>query len=181
VIDVLKMVRPTGQEKKTIYAQDYECLLGLRALAHELSLAIVVTHHVRKTAADDPQDTISGSLGLSASADCTIVLERQPDGNFTLDARGRDVEHVQLAAVFNKDTCRWTVAGDAGEARRTENQRAIREAMQSNPEGASPQDIGAETGIKPGTVRSTLLRMVRNGEAKKVRGKYVIEGGARGP
>jgi hypothetical protein len=181
VIDVLKMVRPSGQEKKTISAQDYECLQGLRVLAHELNLAVVVTHHVRKTAADDVQDTISGSLGLSASADCTIVLERQPDGNFTLDARGRDVEHVQLAVVFNKDTCRWTISGNASEVRRTENQRAIREAMQSNPEGASPQDIGAETGIKPSTVRSTLLRMVRSGEAKKVRGKYVIEGGAREP
>jgi hypothetical protein len=175
------MIRPIGQDKKAAYDRDYEALTGLRNLAHELRIAIIVAHHTRKAASDDLLDLVSGTLGLSGAADTIIVIERQPTGGYLFDCRGRDVEAAQLAASFDKETCRWRVSGDAGEARRSENQRAIREVMQSTPEGASPQDIGAETGIKSSTVRSTLLRMVRNGEARKVKGKYVIEGGAREP
>jgi hypothetical protein len=176
VIDVLKMVRPAGQEKKTIYAQDYEALQGLRALAHELSLAIVVTHHVRKTAADDAQDTISGSLGLSASADCTIVLERQSDGSFVLDARGRDVEHVQLAASFDPDTCRWHVSGDAAEARRSKTKRTIVTALTGVPNGLTPAEVATAADIKPNLARVTLFRMAKDGEVRNDNGRYILTG-----
>jgi hypothetical protein len=175
VIDVLKMVRPSGQEKKTIYAQDYEALQGLRVLAQELSLAIVVTHHVRKTAADDAQDTISGSLGLSASADCTIVLERQPDGNFVLDVRGRDVEHVQLAATFSKETCQWSVTGDAAAARLSETRRAILSVLTDADDGMTPAEIATAAEIKPNHARVTLFRMAKDGEIRKDRrGRYTL-------
>jgi hypothetical protein len=146
-----------------------------------MGVSFVVSHHTRKTASDDLLDMVSGTPGLSGAADTIVVIERQLSGGFLFDVRGRDVEAAQLAAELDKETCRWRISGNASEIRRTENQRAIREAMRATPEGASPQDIGAETGIKPGTVRSTLLRMVRAGEAKKVKGKYVIDGGAREP
>jgi hypothetical protein len=178
-VDVLKMIRPMGQDKKAAYDRDYEALTGLRSLAHELRIAIIVAHHTRKAASDDLLDLVSGTLGLSGAADTIIVIERQPTGGFLFDVRGRDVEAVQLAAELDKETCRWRISGNASEVRYTESQRAIREVMRATPEGASPQDIGAETGIKSSTVRSTLLRMVRNGEAKRVKGKYVIEGGAQ--
>jgi len=146
---------------------------GLRTLAAELGIAIIVAHHQRKGSADDLQDTISGTQGLPAAVDCSIVLERQINGGFVLDVRGRDIEAQQLAATFDKETCRWHVGGDAGEMRRSETRRLILEALRGTPEGISPQDISAETGIKPTTTRSTLLRMMRDGEVKKTGGKYV--------
>jgi hypothetical protein len=179
-VDVLKMIRPIGQDRKAAYDRDYEALTGLRSLAHELRIAIIVAHHTCKAASDDLLDLVSGTLGLSGAADTIIVIERQ-SGGFLFDVRGRDVEAAQLAAELDKETCRWRISGNASDVRYTESQRAIREVMRATPEGASPQDIGAETGIKSSTVRSTLLRMVRNGEAKKVKGKYVIEGGVREP
>jgi len=94
------------------------------------------------------------------------------NGGFVLDVRGRDIEAQQLAATFDKETCRWHVGGDAGEMRRSETRRVILEALRGTPEGMNPQDISADTGIKPGTIRTTLLRMVRDGEVKKARGKY---------
>ena len=173
-IDVLQMIRPLGGERQSVFQRDYMAVQGLRTLAAELGVAIIVAHHQRKGSADDLQDTISGTQGLPAAVDCSIVLERQINGGFILDVRGRDIEAQQLAATFDKETCRWHVGGDASEMRRSENQRAIREAMHAAPEGMSPQDIGAETGIKPSTVRSALLRMVRAGEARKVKGKYLL-------
>jgi RecA-family ATPase len=174
-IDVLKMVRPPGRDRQSAYDKDYESLQGLRSLASELGIAIIVAHHQRKAGADDLGDTVSGTQGLTGAADCCIVLERQASGGFVLDVRGRDVEAQQLAASFDRETCRWNVGGDASEARRSEAWRAIREALKEGaPEGMTPQEISADTGIKSGTVRSALLRMARDGEITKVKGKYVL-------
>ena len=172
-IDVLQMIRPLGGERQSVFQRDYMAVQGLRTLAAELGIAIIVAHHQRKGSADDLQDTISGTQGLPAAVDCSIVLERQINGGFVLDVRGLDIEAQQLAATFDKETCRWHVGGDAGEMRRSETRRLILEALRGTPEGISPQDISAETGIKPTTTRSTLLRMMRDGEVKKAGGKYV--------
>jgi hypothetical protein len=171
-IDVLQMIRPLGGERQSIFQRDYMAVQGFRTLAAELGIAIIVAHHQRKGGADDLQDTVSGTQGLPAAVDCLIVLERQMNGGFILDVRGRDIEAQQLAATFDRETCRWHVGGDASEARRTETQRVILEVLRNASEGMNPQDISAETGIKPGTVRGTLLRMVRDGEVTKLKGKY---------
>jgi hypothetical protein len=172
-IDVLQMIRPLGGERQSVYQRDYTAVQGLRTLAAELGIAIIVAHHQRKGSADDLQDTISGTQGLPAAADCSIVLERQMNGGFVLDVRGRDIEAQQLAATFDKETCRWHVGGDASEMRRSETRQLILEALRGTPEGMSPADVSAEIGIKASTTRSTLLRMMRDGEVRKVRGKYV--------
>jgi hypothetical protein len=171
-IDVLKQVRPAGQEKKTVYDRDYESLVGLRTLSHELGVAIVVSHHTRKTASEDLLDLVSGTLGLSGSADTVIVIDHQPSGGYVFDVRGRDVEAAQLAATFDKESCRWGVSGDAADLRRSEARRAITEAMRTAPEGMSPNEITAASDLKPNTVRGTLARMLRDGEIKKAGGKF---------
>jgi hypothetical protein len=175
-IDVLQMVRPLGGERQSVFQRDYMAIQGLRSLAAELGIAIIVAVHQRKGSADDLQDTISGTQGLPAAADCSIVIERQSSGGFVLDVRGRDIEAQQFAATFDKETCRWHVGGDPGEIRRSETRSAILEALQGTPEGMNPRDISADTGIRPGTIRMTLLRMVRDGEAKKKKGKYTAVG-----
>jgi hypothetical protein len=180
-IDVLQMIRPLGGERQSVFQRDYMAVQGLRSLAAELGVAIIVACHQRKGSADDLQDTISGTQGLPAAADCSIVLERQINGGFILDVRGRDIEAQQLAATFDKETCRWNVGGDASEAKRSEATRAIDEALREAPEGMmTPQEIGAETGLKANTVRVTLLRMRRNGEVKKAKGKYTLAAGGKG-
>src|SRR6516225_11694052 len=54
-------------------------------------VAVLGLHHTRKGAADDPLEALSGSNGLSACADTTIVLDQDQNGR-TLYVRGRDVE-----------------------------------------------------------------------------------------
>jgi hypothetical protein len=174
LVDVLMMIRPLGGERQSVYQHDYMAILGLRTLAADLGLAVVIAHHQRKGAADDLQDTISGTMGIAGAVDCSIVIEKQPNGGFIFDVRGRDIEAKQLAATFDRETCRWFVGGDASEARRSENKEAILGALRdAAPEGLGPADISTETGIKATTVRSALLRMRRDGEVRKAKGKYV--------
>jgi predicted Rossmann fold nucleotide-binding protein DprA/Smf involved in DNA uptake len=86
--------------------------------------------------------------------------------------RGRDIEAQQLAATFDKETCRWNVGGDASEARRSEAWSVICKALHT--EEMTPQELAAETGLKGNTVRTTLRRMVREGAVMKVEGKYKL-------
>jgi len=171
-IDVLKMVRPAGQDRKAAYDRDYEALTGLRSLAHELAIPIVIAHHVRKLEADDLIDKVSGTFGLSGSADTVFVIERGSDGNFVFDVRGRDVEAAQLAARFDRETCRWEVLGSAAEVQRSDTQRAILAALASG-DTLTRQEIAAATGLGLNTIGAALYRMAKAGAVTKSgRGRY---------
>jgi len=61
----------------------------------------------------------SGTLGLSGAADATLILDRDSQGA-KLYSRGRDVEEIESAVVFDKLTCQWRVLGDATEVRRSD-------------------------------------------------------------
>jgi hypothetical protein len=91
IIDTLKMVRTPARKDQNYYEADYESVRELRDLAAEHSIAIVVVHHLRKAEADDPFDTVSGTLGLTGAVDTIMLLYREGNG-VILSAKGRDVE-----------------------------------------------------------------------------------------
>jgi len=174
-VDVLKMIRPAGQDKKAAYDRDYEALTGLRALAQELGIAVIVAHHTRKAQADDLLDMVSGTLGLSGAADTIIVIERQSTGGFVFDIRGRDVESAQLAAAFDGDTCRWRISGTAAEARMSDTTRAILAALaDAPPEGMAVKDIANAANLSRNLTDLSLFRLCKAGAVSKTdRGRYV--------
>jgi hypothetical protein len=182
-IDVLQMVRPAGQDRKLAYVRDYEALAGLRSLAHELGVAIVVAHHTRKLASDDLLDLVSGTLGLSGAADTIIVIERQRSGNgFVFDVRGRDVEAAQLAATFDKESCRWAITGDAATVRRSTEREAVLSVLRKAGKPVTAEFVTAElcdlehpVTNSPGAVRQILSRMAQNGDLWRLkRGLYEL-------
>ena len=56
--------------------------------------------------------TVSGSFGITGSVDTILVMANTASGS-VLDVRGRDVESAEFAIQFSRETCRWTVLGDA--------------------------------------------------------------------
>jgi hypothetical protein len=173
IVDTLAGVRPERQLRDTTYDGDYRTLLQLQRLAGECSFAVLVLHHTRKMEADDPLDTISGTLGLVGCADTALVLARTPKGT-TLYGRGRDVEEQEYAISFNRDTCRWTVLGEAGEVQRSDTRKAILDALANVIGTMTPEQIAVATGIKRNAVDQRLLAMVKDGEVIQLgRGQYV--------
>ena len=68
------------------------------------------------------------------------------DGNgCTLYARGRDVEEYEKAVSFNRETCRWTLQGEASEVRRTDERGAILSALEDAVEPMTPKEIQIAT------------------------------------
>jgi hypothetical protein len=171
-IDVLQMVRPHPKPGKRPYDLDYEAVVGLRQLANDLHVAIVVATHNRKAGSDDLIDLVSATLGLTASADAIIVIDRQGQG-FVFDVRGRDVEADTLAAEFDKNTCRWRLLGDAAVMRMSSERKKVLVAINEAGAPIGPNDIAAASGLKPANVRYLLPKLVSDALIEKTTyGRY---------
>jgi hypothetical protein len=176
VVDTLEKIRPPVTGKSQAYSTDYEAITGLHALAIRYGLAVVVIHHVRKMEADDPFDTVSGTLGLTGAADTVLVLKRQSSG-ITLFARGRDIEESESAIQFDKATCRWTILGAATEVYRSDERGRIIAALKdSGSQGLAVKEIMLATGMtNRGNVDVLLYKMKGAGEIASVRrGHYSL-------
>jgi predicted ATP-dependent serine protease len=81
VVDVLAMFRSPRRKDQQPYEADYAAIQGLQAIASQTGVAIVVVHHLRKSAGElDPLEKVSGTLGLSGAADTVLILDRDAQG-----------------------------------------------------------------------------------------------------
>lgn len=174
VVDVLMMFRPMSGAKDSPYEADYHAVKGLQELAGEFGIAIVIVHHTRKGGGEhDPFEKVSGTLGLSGAADSALILDRDGNGA-TLYGRGRDIEEIESAIVFDKDACVWKIQGEAGDVRRSDERADVSNILMEAAEPLSPSDLTALTGRSSGSIRALLLRMAKADEARKTRrGKYI--------
>ena len=149
----------------------------LQTVASKSGIGIVAVHHTRKSVADsgDPVEKISGTLGLSGAADAFLILDRDGQGS-SLAGRGRDVEEVDSAISFDKDSCRWTILGAANEVRRSDERAVIAVTLQHADEPMSPTEIANAIGARRNNVKQLLFKMAKAGEVVKnpgTRGLYV--------
>ena len=80
VIDTLGKVKGNKARDEEQYLFDYRMVGSLQELSTKYRAAIVVVHHVRKAAAEDVLDTVSGSTGIAGAADSVMVLGRERGG-----------------------------------------------------------------------------------------------------
>jgi nucleotide-binding universal stress UspA family protein len=174
IVDVLAMFRPTGGGRDNSYEADYQAIKGLQELASRHGVAVVVVHHTRKgTSEIDPIEKVSGTLGLSGAADTIMVLDRDSNGA-TLYGRGRDIEEIESAVEFDKETCRWVVLGEPTEVRRTDERTALLQLLDEADEPMRPNEIATAIGVNRNNVDQLLYKMTKEGEVRKQgRGRYI--------
>jgi hypothetical protein len=171
VIDVLQRIKPVGNAARNSYENDYSAWAPLQRWAMENGIAVIGLHHTKKGGADDPLEALSGSNGLSACADTTLVLDRDGNG-ITLYVRGRDVDEKESALDFAAGI--WTMKGDAAKVRMTGERSKILDALADAGEPMTPNEIAFATEMPNQNVRQTLSRMCKAGEVSKAGyGKYV--------
>jgi AAA domain len=178
MIDTLKKVRAPKRTGQSDYDADYEACQGLQKLAGTLGVAIIVAHHDRKMDAEDVFDTVSGTLGLTGGVDTIAVMKRRA-GVVTLYVEGRDLaEPVEKAILFDRETCRWKVLGEAAEIQRSTERSRVRAVLATAPDGMSSAEIRAAAGLNGRNAADLLLsRMVQDGEIERVkRGLYGLNG-----
>lgn len=174
VVDVLAMFKPVRGSSESLYEADYHAIKGLQGLASEFRIAIVIVHHTRKSGAEsDPFEKVSGTLGLSGAADTTLILDRDGNGA-TIYGRGRDVEEIESAVIFDKASCRWHVQGAAADVRRTDERSVILDALLEADAPMDPRELAIATGAARNAIDQLLYKLAKAGEVHKVsRGLYV--------
>jgi hypothetical protein len=171
VIDVLARFRKRVPPGKQSYDADYEAIAELQQIASDTGVAIFVIHHTRKGEADDPIDAVSGTLGLAAAADAVLIIDRTTEG-VRLYGRSRDVDEIDKAMSFDKQTCRWSILGATADVRRSPERQQILDVLAAGP--MQLKDIAAAVNKSVTTVATLLERMGKNGEVRKSeRGVYV--------
>lgn len=175
VIDTLKKIRPPRARNGNAYDEDYDFMGQLKALADRYEVAVLVLHHVRKMKAEDPFDAVSGTMGLTAAADATMVMQRvRGKTDAILHITGRDIEEREVALSWDKETGMWTELGDADEYRRSQERQAIIDLIRQS--GAmTPKEVSDTLGRNAGTTRSLMLKMSNKGELQVTKpGRYEV-------
>ena len=173
VLDTLAGARPQRNAGEQLYDSDYKALVGLQKLAGEKHFGSLVLHHTRKMEADDPLDTVSGTLGLTGCADTVMVINRTTAGT-TLYVRGRDIEEGEYAIVFDKSTCRWQLMGDASEVHLSDANKKILEILLAASGPLRPDTIASLVKLPRERVDTYIGRLVYSGQVIRIaRGEYI--------
>ena len=108
IIDTLQKVREVGGDNYS-YANDYQIITRLKALADSYGICLLLVHHTRKQQADDKFDMISGTNGLLGAADGAFLLtkEKRTGNAACLDVSGRDQPDQRLHLFRNEETLAW--------------------------------------------------------------------------
>ena len=105
VIDTLQKVRSNDQNN-SMYASDYKEISALKALADKYNVCILLIHHLRKQAADDPFQQIAGSNGLMGASDTSWVMQRKRmSQTASILVTGRDMDNKTLR--LHEENCVW--------------------------------------------------------------------------
>lgn len=173
VIDVLQRIKPAGSMARNSYENDYSAWAPLQQWATRYGIAVLGLHHTKKGGADDPLEALSGSNGLSACADTTVVLDADQNGK-TLYVRGRDVIEKESAVIFAGGL--WSVRGDAADVRRSDERSVIVEALNDNHGPMTPSEVAIALGKQVNNIKQLLFKMAKAGEVYRVgKGRYWVE------
>jgi hypothetical protein len=167
VIDTLAKVRDPKGAQESSYEADYSAVSELKALADEKGVAIVLVHHQRKMLAGDPLDTVSGTIGLTGAVDTVLVMVRDGNGT-TLYGTGRDLEQIEDAAEFDRDSCVWTIKGKAEDVRRSDERRTILNVLGEAAGPLTTREITDLAGMSYEAGRKRLARLVTDNEIDRV-------------
>lgn len=175
VIDTLERIRPARGSSGAVYAEDYAAIKPFKDLSDRYGVTLLIVHHTRKGDSDDPLEQVSGTLGLTGSADGVLVLTKpRGEARGELHLIGRDIEQEGAFVVeFDADRCQWSMVGEAHQVADTEQQQAVMDCIRDlGP--IQPKDIAAEIERKDATVRRFLQKLRKSGRIVKTPAGYIL-------
>lgn len=141
VIDTLGVVLGAQSSDFNSFTQEYALFHGLKKVAADHAIALLVIHHLRKANDENnPFNRIYGSVATQAALDTMMVLEKDTHFSDTaqLHISGRRCAQQEFVLSFDTDSCSWSMVGNADEVdekfhhaqyERSETVIAIKEAI----------------------------------------------------
>jgi hypothetical protein len=171
IIDTFEKMRGATLPGASAYSADYLAASRFKNLADTYGVPFLLIHHVRKQGAEDWQDLVSGTNGLTGAADATLVLKRsRGSADGVLYVTGRDVEEAEYAMSFDPHSGAWTkLDGPAADYELRDTRADLLRTIREHP-GLTPKQLAEIVDANPATVRQTLARMAKDGQVRKTPG-----------
>ena len=150
------------------YHEIYDIVTPLRDLALKLEIAIVLTHHLKKSESEDEFDDFLGTSGLADAADNIIIIKRAIGQKYDnrLSFRGRFVYNEKpLALRFNAPMWTLSVIGEIGDLQLSQTEQAVIDFLVSNNKPTKLDELSEHCGAEKNNKAflQTVLRLTKKG------------------
>ena len=176
-VDTLGKVRAASSGRRNAYEVDVEDLGRLQSIFRDRPVALVIVHHAAKAKHDDFLASVSGTYGITGSADTTMFVKRKREEAFgSITVTGRDVPDHTESVRF--DGMLWSRApASLGDARfeRTEVYEVIRTRGP-----IFPKAIGDLVGKSRQAVQYLVEQLVADGAVVRGSKGYAIAAAEHG-
>jgi hypothetical protein len=170
-IDTLGKVRAGTDGRRNAYEVDVQALSRLQDLFRNRATALVIVHHARKESTDDFLMSVSGTYGITGSADTIVVIRRKRLEAFgTLLVTGRDVADAEISVRFAGTL--WEAAPDALPKASFERTEVYGVIEDRGP--VFPQAIADAIGKSRTNVQNMVDGLVQRGAVARTNRGYVV-------
>jgi RecA-family ATPase len=138
---------------------EYELLNKFQRFALDYKISLIFLHHTRKMKANNVFDEISGTRGISGSADANFVLEKNKYTGL-LYIQGRDLEDQKYDLELEVKSLTWTFKGLSNTIDLTPEQQSILDAFDQDYEKElKPSEIAKIIGKEDTNIRPTISKI----------------------
>lgn len=112
IVDVMQKIRNPLEQSN--YGTDYLFITAVKELADKYGICLILVHHTRKTTDSDIFKMLSGSMGITAAVDGSMVLykKERKSGEATLAVVGRDIRDRELNLVRDWESPKWELVSE---------------------------------------------------------------------
>jgi hypothetical protein len=171
-IDTLGKVRPPGSPRsRNAYEIDVEHLNRLQALFRDRQVALVIVHHSSKEKRDDFLASVSGTYGITGSADTIVVVSRKRSEAFgQVHVTGRDAPDATVYVQF--DGLLWLESPQTIAESSFERNEAYRIIEEAGPIFAKA--LGDRLEISRDAAQKRIEGLMADGRIVRAEGGYVV-------
>lgn len=149
--------------KKTLrsYMDEYELLNTFQRFALNNKISLILLHHTRKAKAKGNNffDEISGTRGITGSADANFILEKNKIQS-KLTIQGRDLEDLEFGLEFDPTYLIWKSMGIEPKVSLTPEQKSIIAVFNNDPEKElKPIEIAKLLNKEDTNIRPTIGKL----------------------
>ena len=161
VIDTLARIRKPSPSSS--YQRDSEAIGRLQRFTSDNQISLILVHHLRKSpetnhASPDLVEEVSGTTGITGSADGIFVLRRgRSQADAELLVTGRDIAEQEF--TLNFDGGIWTVSGGADIYRKSAARVEIVELLQKSQCPLGPKEVAGKLGKNHQTTKNLMWKM----------------------
>jgi len=173
VIDTMERILPQTKGKRD-YHYYVRCLDNWANLALQTNTCILMVHHTRKgdgSAEHNPQNAILGSVGIAATFDTNLIMERDKNGGYLLHVAGKDIQQNTFRLSKNNVEFSWETKSpteDLGSA-----QRQVLQFIKQNKD-CTQADIVKGLGKQKSQISNVVTKLCSEGYIYKEGGLLFI-------